>query len=237
MSKEKFHRYRFYEILQSHIKGGDLSKFTPKNTVESKLINDLTIIASGGSSGESSEVPVYKYNNPDLKGLYYGLIPANGFTKFVFDFRKFAEAFAEYGVSSKPYSLDSWPMPPYKKDHIEMQIMDVSTNGVGGGCFGVRFKIYQDRLEAYNYGTGETYLTINYSDLGFDEKYPEFIQEYGDPTIGMIFNEIGRVEFDLTEMGLIYLSCIITYIYVPNLAGPCNEVDLNEHPIDYMWFE
>lgn len=50
-------RYRFYQIIQAHKKGEDLSSFVPKNAPEAELIAAL----QGGSGGSSNSVTLKGY--------------------------------------------------------------------------------------------------------------------------------------------------------------------------------
>ena len=67
-------RYRFYEIMQAHKNGEDLSQFTPKNKPEEELIAQLQ--GGAGSSGGSG-MPDIVLNNPNLSDIYYGMTGNN----------------------------------------------------------------------------------------------------------------------------------------------------------------
>jgi hypothetical protein len=69
--------HRFYEILEAHRKGEDLSVFIPTNPAEAELLANLAG-GTGGSTGGSAMVPVtMPYNNPNIGNMYYGMaVPA-----------------------------------------------------------------------------------------------------------------------------------------------------------------
>ena len=61
-------RYRFYEIIQAHKKGEDLSKFVPKNKPEADLIN---VLQGGGGSVDVTVSPTAIPNSGTLKEFYF----------------------------------------------------------------------------------------------------------------------------------------------------------------------
>lgn len=84
-------RYRFYEIIQAHKNGEDLTQFVPKNKPEEELIAKLTG-GTGGSTGGSAEVPQSLLNNPNIKNVYYGMC-LNGKTKFTVNVKEMFNAY------------------------------------------------------------------------------------------------------------------------------------------------
>lgn len=210
-------RYRFYEIIQAHKNGEDLSQFTPKNKPEEDLIAELTGAAGG------STMPDSPFNNPNLRNLYYGMT-LSGKTKFVFDFSKFAEALDATDSSI----LDSTPV-----------------NGSGSG-FGIDLFNFvnpggaKSDVRLYFSTDFVQYYITNYNDAAFDcnandirINWPSSASTYREG-----FTALGKVEFDMKIRDgyeFVLFNINKTYFEEDNNCEP--GANLNTTPIEYMWFE
>lgn len=213
----KYHRYNFYQIKKTYENGDNVRVIIPRNPAEASIISNML----GGSSGESnSGVPKHVLNNPKLKGLYYSLTTTNVFTKFVFDFVKFAEFLETYGLL-REVSLD---------DNIPTGSKNTTI-----------------RLMGYKYSWYTT-MQINGNELciDFDEGKYGVALSYNQLGVGAesltyrtLFNLIGQIDVSLINDDGEPYSDIVTMIFTPRLDNNNSEgsVDLNEYPIDYMWFE
>ena len=205
-------RYRFYEIIQAHKNGEDLTQFVPKNKPEEELIAKLQGGAGGGSSSGPSMV-VSPYNNPDLPNLYYGMDLMN--KKLYVDFPKLAEYYKAQGRN-----------------------LSISLRSLGSG--GMNFDIYKYTFIMSN---GEVRCS-EYHGFRIDGSGPvngwEEVFGYQhadlDMTVEQLFNSYGTACLDLGQSYVTNFNpeSKIMVILDGVLGGTIN---LNETPIDFIWFK
>lgn len=211
--------HRFYEILEAHKKGEDLSVFVPTNPAEADLLADLSG-GTGGSTG-GGEYPSFEWNNPESK-VNFGQYVGNK-SKVVIDLPKLAEFYAEY----IDYNLAQDPVP------------------TGSGSSSSNdFMVYLCRLSTFSSADPENdYIELSVGN-GTVRINGNHVGDYeSGETFGSLFNRLGTVEVANTSdssgyrlpLGkeAQYVSCIIMgssqyggYIVFPS-----------DYPIDFFWFE
>lgn len=211
-------RYRFYEIKQAHKNGEDLSKFVPKNKPEEELIAKLQ--GGAGSSGGSG-MPGMDINNPNLPNLYYGLALCDK-TKFVIDFNKYVAALDAAGDEFLDTAL------PSGSGVREAYLIICKTLGDSNNLFPTTYLTFQSDYLYIRMSTDV--FTVAATPSG--KTYREFL------------NSLGKIEFDLDETmpsnNYNYRGhSVVDQICKPSLYGNQANIisNLNETPIDYMWFE
>ena len=201
-------RTRFYEILKAHEKGEDLSQFVPKNPAEAALIANLQ--GGTGSSGGSG-MPDFPYNNPDLPNLYYGMNLMN--KKLYIDFPKLAEYCKTTGIVDVTKVLKS------------MGSGGVSINLFAVGEINNNNKQFE--TQSIRFGMDGVSPTLGWSEiLGYS---------YADNnmTIEELFQSYGVVSRDMSSYGLFQEAGCVVALLVDILQ--CT--NLNDDPIDWLWFE
>ena len=205
-------RTRFYEIIKAHQNGEDLSQFVPKNPAEAALIANL----QGGAGSSGGGMVEHPYNNPDLPKLYYGM---NVYGKKMYvDMVKFGQYMSNLGqvdltqtISNMGSASKSWPI---------CRVDGIVASTPGESPYGDYYSIIFDGA------------SLGGSILGGLTP-----SGYTSMTIGQLFETLGVVEYDPIYMleenagnpGTLTGCIILTYIY--------GGVNLNDDPIDWLWFE
>lgn len=217
--------HRFYEILEAHRKGEDLSVFVPTNPAEAELLANLA-----GGTGGGSAMPPYKLNNAESK-VYYGQYIGDK-TKLVIDFAKYVQWLERDTGFSGRYSdkaLQVGDGSASTGDPITLYL--VKTNALTHEAYGEHiFSLYIGNMGVY----------ANWNSNGFTTRGTELDSYEAGDTLSIAFNKLGIKEINLPSDTESLdddhnKSNIITCVY-----GTENErfnVNLNEAPIDFMWFE
>ena len=200
-------KYRFHEILKAHAKGEDLSAFVPKNIPEAQLLASLK--GGAGSSGGSGMPADHPYNNPDLPKLYYGMNLMN--KKLYIDFPKLAEYCKTTGIVDVTKVLKS-----------------MGSAGVGINLFTVGIITVDKQFETQSmrFSMDGVSPTSGWSEiLGYS---------YADNnmTIEELFQSYGVVSRDMSSYGLSQEGYVVAL-----LVDILQCTNLNENPIDWLWFE
>ena len=207
-------RTRFYEIIVAHEKGEDLSQFVPKNPAEAALIANL----QGGSGSSGGGMVEHPYNNPDLPKLYYGM---NVYGKKMYvDMVKFGQYMSNLG-----------------RVDLTQRIGDIGSSTISWHVCRL------DAIVAYSPGIppcGDYFL------ITLDGASPGGIlggltpSGYTSMTIEQLFETLGVVEYDpihILEENMEYPERLTGCVILTYVNGDVNGLNLNENPIDWLWFE
>lgn len=227
--------HRFYEILEAHRKGEDLSVFIPTNSAEAELLANL----AGGGSGGSSVLP-HPLNNPSSKINYGQLVPAE--SHLYIDFPKLAEyigKYTDYDVNAKLYKTTSGSgsgsgSSKFDEVYINLLYQIVIGSTFNDGKFRGISLYGDDSSVTMYYGWSDD----SYVDEGGGEKAIATITDK-EATFASICAQLGVVKTDKFKYAYeADLPKIIASIPIKindiELDSPIN---LNEMPIDFMWFE
>lgn len=231
---------RFYEILQAHKKGEDLGQFIPTNPAEAALLADL----SGGGESTGGGMPEFRYNNPDLPGLYYSLATHGKILKI--DIEKFITTYEEEvgpyldrqvtnssSSATGRYHLVSVACYNQSQTHgydliLEWGPVSYAMNG-GSGIQGISLYL------AHGEGSRASVCTFKSVPVEPNMTAKEFLRALADA------EGIVEVSFDnegVTNMFTDYFGYSPEDSFVIEINDLTNNAaDLNAKPIDYMWFE
>ena len=223
-------RYRFHEIIKAHQNGEDLSKFVPKNVPEANLIAELQgKPADSEDSSSGSGMPDFAWNNPDLPNLYYGMSLKG--KKLKLNLRKAYEALYSYGDVEELFSLTFNTLGSLEKkvDHLFQFCAYLAGNSV----------VAPTHIQTCIVRIGPSAGGISVCTSGIQLGACVPLDNNDDRTIGEIFDELGVIEVDFdTYIKPSYNSENAMLLGVGIKSnGSTYLADLNENPIDWLWFE
>lgn len=245
-------RYRFYEIIQAHKNGEDLSQFTPKNKPEEDLIAELT--GSSENGGDFNDWTMDSFNNPNTPGIHYGQSLYQKTLKI--DFLQFFKHYQNQTEGKDTSDIEALLDTAYYPQ-------ESSAGLTISKCFCImQFRLNNIYADTYKCETGVGYhgnnedfyidknLTIN---LGNDayamNGVPTGIMVGREVLLNIPLIQSGQTYREyLTSLGIIEIKLTddvfngryISAIFLPlsyNNYNQGDSINLNETPIDFIWFE
>lgn len=236
-------RYRFYEILQANKNGEDLSQFVPNNPAEAQLLASLksgagdsggTGGSSGGGSSNTLSVSDHPYNNPNLPNLYY-FMPLKNKNTLCIDFNKLVDYEIEYGIFgytekklSDTFTSDAEFEPTNCKCSIFILTMsDLNWNNLWYCYFGFS----NGNMAFYDSERNEYHIIGSYQ---------------AEDTVENVLRSLGEQRFELANILPNSVYEHKNELSIFEIAGPVFTggainggvvTNLNDYPIEHMWFE